>query len=119
MTETEYAPAVLALAAHLKVEPDAIEVSSYDEACMTCDGAEYRVLTDSDADSAADEYLESYIDDCVLSELPEQYRGYFDSDKFKRDVLLGDGRGPQLASYDGAENEQQIDGEWFFIYRTN
>ncbi len=115
---TEYAAPVLALAAHLKVGPETItEEGNGDWYTCESEPGEYRVLTDSEADEQADQYLESYIDDCVLSELPEQYRSYFDSNKFKRDVLLGDGRGPQLASYDGAEEEEQIDGEWYFIYR--
>lgn len=34
-------------------------------------------------------------------------------------VVNSDGRGPQLSSYDGVENEYELDGESYYIYRTN
>ena len=42
-----------------------------------------------------------------------------DRDEFIDDVIIADGRGPTIASYDGEENEVQYEGEWYFIYRTN
>jgi len=78
-------------------------------------GREYAVLTDSEADRAVDESLDSYIDDCVLPELPESLRFYFDSELFKRDAILSDGRGHCLSTYDGNEGEA---GE-FYVYRIN
>lgn len=78
---------------------------------------EYMVLTDSEAEDAFDAELESYIDECVLTEMPEQYHQYFDREKWKRDAQM-DGRGC-LASYDGEEREEQVDGHWYFIYRVN
>jgi hypothetical protein len=79
---------------------------------------EYLVLTDSEADSAQDEELENYIDECILSELPEAYRSYFDDESWKRDARM-DGRGHVLSSYDGSENEEKVNGTWYYIYRTN
>lgn len=91
--------------------------------------SDYLVLTDDEADQMWDEYLENYIDDCILPELPEQYRCYFDNESFKDDART-DGRGHSLASYDGVEKEvsikdmeqeSEIDLEQteFFIYRIN
>jgi hypothetical protein len=110
-----------ALALFLKVKIEEITETTYDEDTfeVETEPGEYRVLTDSEADEAFDEYMSSLIDECVLSEIPEAYRCYFDEEKFTRDVKINDGRGPSLASYDGNENEQKIEGEWFFIYRTN
>ena len=79
----------------------------------------FYVLDDDEADEKADEYLDSYIDDCVLSQIPKNLQIYFDSEKFKEDVLEHDGRGQQLASYDGYENEISVDGTTYYIYRTN
>lgn len=79
---------------------------------------EYLVLTDEEADQAWDESLENYIDECVLPELPRSYRQYFDCEKFKADCSY-DGRGHTLASYDGEELEETVDGTTYFIYRTN
>lgn len=79
----------------------------------------YFCLTDDEADWKADEYLDDYIDDCILSQLPNNLRYYFDSEKFKNDVLNYDGRGQQLASYDGCENEFTVNKTTYYIYRID
>lgn len=121
MTDSEHDPKVLALAAHLKVSPDTISECSHGDNQYESDAepGEYLVLTDSEADDAFKQSVESHVDDCVLGQIPEQYRSYFDTDRFVRDVEMGDGRGPTLAAYDGDEQEEQIDGEWYYIYRVN
>ena len=101
-----------ALALHLEIPPDEIKDEANNRYAVGRE--EYLVLTDSEADVAHDEALESYIDDCVLSEIPEYLQMYFDRDAWKRDARH-DGRGHALSPYDGRENES---GE-FFIYRTN
>ena len=95
--------------------PDIQETS---DNVFSADGGEYYVLTDLEADEIWDEYLDQYIDDCVLPELSEAYRFYFDDEAFKRDLKM-DGRAHSLASYDGNEHEIEIDGEYFYIYRVN
>lgn len=77
---------------------------------------EWRVLTDSEADTAWDESLDSYIDDCM--EIPEQVKPYFDREKFKDDAKH-DGRGHSLNSYDGEEIEVQTDNGTYYLYRQN
>lgn len=81
-------------------------------------GQEYLVLTDSEADAAHDKELDSYIEELVMPEIPERLQGYFDEEAWKRDARM-DGRGHSLATYDGNENEQEIDGTTYYIYRTN
>lgn len=80
------------------------------------------VLTDSEADEKWDEALQSYLDDCVLPELPESQRTYFDEERWKEDAKV-DGRGHSLNRHDGSEDEVTIDCEegetTFYIYRTN
>ena len=85
---------------------------------LEVDGQEFAVYTDSEADEAWDAMLDQYIDDCVLPEIPEAYRAYFDYEKYKQDCKY-DGRGHTLSSYDGEENEETVDGETYYIYRTN
>ena len=75
------------------------------------------VLTDSEADKRVDEYLDNYLDDCC--EIPEWIRPYFNEEDWKRDVLRFDGRGSQLASYDGNEDMEEIEGTDYYIYRVN
>jgi hypothetical protein len=121
MTDNEHEPKALALAAHLKVSPDTISECKFGNDLYECENepGEYLVLTDSEADVAFEQSVENYVDECVLTEIPERYRFYFDTAAFVRDVEMNDGRGPTLAGYDGAENEEQIDGTWYYIYRVN
>ena len=82
---------------------------------------EYSVMDESEAESAFDERMDDYIDECVLSEIPDHLHFYFDSEAFKRDVQLSDGRGPTMASYDGHEHEYFAPNcdTAYYIYRTN
>jgi hypothetical protein len=66
---------------------------------------EYMVLTDEEADERARESTESYVEECVLPEVPESYRSYFNTDGFVDDVLRYDGRGSVLNRWDGSEDE--------------
>ena len=79
---------------------------------------EYIVCTDEEADSLMDDALENYIDEVILSEIPEPYRNYFDNEGWKKDAK-DDGRGHALATYDGEENEEEVNGTTYYIYRTN
>lgn len=79
---------------------------------------EWLIVNDEEGDDIWDEYLESYIDDCILCEIPERYRMYFDNEKFKRDCQI-DGRAHSLASYDGNEDVMTVNNTEYFIYRTN
>jgi len=82
-------------------------------------GGEYRVMTGSGLETAIDEALDQYLDDCVLADLPESARWYFDRDKWKDDARM-DGAGHILGSYDGNELEVHVDDVgWFHIVRVN
>lgn len=106
---------------------------------------EYLVLTDSEADECAKEYilesvwsfnksfLDSHsqaiaeMDNEVFSKIQEMCEGanrtilrlIDDVDHFIDDAIMADGRGHFLASYDNEENEVELGGEMYFIYRTN
>lgn len=117
--DTYFEDKAVALADYLGCSLESVADIATDTYESEDEPGEYRVLTDREADEAFKESVEQYVEDCVLSQLPEQYRYYFDTERFIRDVELSDGRGPSLASYDGAENEAQVDGTWYFIYRVN
>lgn len=110
---------VTALAKHFGVAEDTITDEGHNTYTVESEPGEYMVLTDAEADERWDEYLENYIDECILPQiLPEDLRSYFDHEAWKRDAKF-DGRGHCLSSYDGNEHEVKIDDEWFYIYRTN
>lgn len=79
---------------------------------------DYLVLTDDEADVRWKDSIYSYIDDCVLPEIPEGYQYYFDKDRFADDCRM-DGRGHSLASYDGEERCHTFNGCDYYIYRIN
>ena len=92
------------------------------EGCyMELGDREWLVCDQWERETACDERLDCYIDECIIPELPENLQGYFDYDAWKRDAKLSDGYGHTIATYDGEEHEQRDPdtGEWFFIYRTN
>lgn len=107
-----------ALAQHLELTGDEWEevtVSNYDETLLEYGQQEYMVLTDGEANERWEESLDSYIDDCIIPELPEFAAQYFDEEKWKRDARF-DGRGHCLSGYDGQEHEA---AHGLFIYRIN
>jgi len=115
MTESQR---IEALTAHLELTGDEweeITVSSYDDNLLEYGRQEYLVLTDSEADERWEESLDSYIDDCIIPELPGFAAQYFDEEKWKRDARF-DGRGHCLSGYDGQEYEA---AHGLFIYRIN
>ena len=93
------------------------EIQEIDEE-VEYENAEYLVLTDDEADQRWDEDLENYIDDCILYQLPEQYRQYFDRESWKDDAR-NDGRGNSLNRYNGNEDYEDVNGTTYYIYRTN
>ena len=100
------------------VKANFVEIEEFDDDLVEIDNEEYYVLTDSEADDKWDEYLDNYIDDVIMSEMPKHLQNYFDDERWKEDARY-DGRGHSLASYDGHENEETIGDETFYIYRHN
>jgi hypothetical protein len=115
-TDEEKAKAIEEVKEELRQELDVIVVG-YNN---TFDyyGEEYEVLTDDEADDRWEEELQMYIDECILPEIPEFCQRYFDEEAWKRDARF-DGRGHSIARYDGCENEEEVNGTWYYIYRQN
>jgi hypothetical protein len=77
--------------------------------CDECDN--YLVLDDVQAEQIFNQCVDNYIDDCVLSQIPDIYHQYFNWNKFKD----GFDRGGILAHYNGVEEQQS----GYYIYKIN
>lgn len=82
----------------------------------TVQGTEYLAGDDSAMDEEWDNELEYYIDECILPEVNENYRRYFDSEAWKSDARH-DGRADSLNRYDGGEESAEINVSMYFAYR--
>jgi hypothetical protein len=94
-----------------------LEDIKINETSCEVQGTYYLAGTDAEMDSAWDDELENYLDECVLPDLPETARNYFDKESWKRDARY-DGRGHALNHYDGGEEECQINGTWYYAYKN-
>lgn len=77
-------------------------------------GANFEVYTEEEAEGALQERLESYLEDNVLSQLPHELRGYFDSDEWISDN--NSDRGSWLNYADGNEYTETVNGTTYYIY---
>jgi len=137
---------------------DSTENSTFEEWCINncteieeldiddCYNVDYYVLTDSEADEKAKEYITESLWAFTPNFLSErtgldtevfkaiQNNGKCESnndsiynivqklddiDEFVSAAIGADGRGHFMSSYDGCENEETIEGETFYIYRIN
>jgi len=138
-----------ALAEFLEIEipegeelEDVITEESYNDNAFEAEGNTYLVLTDSEADEAAEEYVtsslcffnasflasETGLPEEVFSALQEKYEDANETlltlvnahceggiKAFTEEAIRYDGRGHFLSQYDGSEGEAGS----FYIYRTN
>ncbi len=106
-----------ALALMLELSINEIEdIEENDNNQWTVQGVDYLAGTDDEMDEAWDEELENYIDECILPDVPENVRMYFDNEKWKDDARM-DGRGHALNRYDGGEESISLNGVDYYAYR--
>jgi hypothetical protein len=55
----------------------------------------------------------------TIEELGMNIQDYIDVDQMIEDSIDTDGTGNSLGTYDGTENEAQINGTWYYVYRTD
>ena len=55
----------------------------------------------------------------AIEELGMDIEEYIDVDQMIENSIDTDGTGNALGTYDGTENEAQINGTWYYVYRTN
>jgi hypothetical protein len=112
---------------------------SIDEAVNSMD--DYLVYTDDEADEAVYNYIDesvcffrsdfiaahTEVDEKVIEKLQELHENsneaikslIKDFDHFVNDAVLCDGRAHFLSSYDGEENEINVNGNTYYVYRSN
>lgn len=81
----------------------------------TVQGIDYLAGTDEEMEEEWENYLDSYIDECV--NIPEEIENFFDRDKYI-DYLKQDGRGHSLNSWDGGEEYINLNGVYYYAYRN-
>lgn len=131
---------VVALSIHFGV--GVLDISEDGDGTYYVDGKEYLVLDEDEADEKAGDYIkdslwafnadflagETGISYTVFKALSELYEGANEAvealiehtcgmDSFIAEAISADGRGNFMNSYDGREDEMEVDGETYFIYR--
>lgn len=86
---------------------------TYEEAESAID-SNYRVLTDEEADETLSKYLEQYVEDNVLFQIPVHLQEYFDTQAWIEDN--NSDRGTWLNYVNGEEYEETINGTTYYIY---
>lgn len=74
---------------------------------------------DESSPSSMSEYFENIYGKNWVSEIRDLLEQYVDYEKIARKVIEVDGVANTLARYDGIENEVEMDGETYYIYRSN
>lgn len=78
---------------------------------------EYEVMTDEEADKYCEDYLEDNRDMWVEAVKADRTDSSWED--WKSEVLRNDGRGSVINHYDGTEEDVEINGTTYYIYRTN
>ena len=65
------------------------------------------------------EWFDSIYGSDWVSEMRDTLKDYIDWEALAEYVVDVDGVANTLAGYDGEEHEEKVNGEWFYIYRTN
>lgn len=91
---------------------------SYNDNIYTILGCTYLVFTDHEADGIWERYLDQYLDEYILRELPDICIPYIDRDVLKNGIKLNGGRGC-LSIYDGIEHEVLVNNRWYYIFRMS
>ena len=111
---------IIALMKHLDISPkEALEeIEENGTNYYTYENQEYLVLTDSEADDKEYDCVKFTIEDCYLPEIVDSpaYH-YVDVEKWAEDWCGS--RGENISSYDGTENEEDVNNITYYIYRTN
>lgn len=93
-------------------DPTNYNESGYNSCVYECGrNRSFLVMTEEDKDERVRESAESYVQEFVLSQIPEHLHFYFDEDKFIEDSLSD--FEDSLASYDGNLAEIDIDSSEF------
>lgn len=95
-------------------EIEDIAIEGHNRICVQ--GVDYLFGTDSEMDTAWDEALDNYLEECVYPELSGHLQNYFDDEAWKSDARM-DGRGHSLNHYDGGELSYNVGEVYYYAYR--
>ncbi len=73
------------------------------------------VLTDEEADKHVADYAQGLLDD-VLYEVDEVIKQYFDDEQYLEDSINDSDRGSVIASRDGSEYTETVNGTTYYLY---
>lgn len=103
----------------LPEEIEELDFSFEYDGTIRYNGNLYCIMDENDYNEYIDEMIDNYIDDCILPDIPEDYRCYFDTEKFMNDVSCGGERDSFANSYDGCVNDFKFDSVWYKIWRVD
>ena len=118
--EGRYEYHAIAIAIHCECTLDEMKDISNNNNHFTCQGRDYIVATDSEADDLEREAVERVIEDCYLWEFRKTNKDHPALRYINLEEWIDDwcgNRGHNLNSYDGGEEQIYIVNEYYFIYR--
>ena len=74
---------------------------------------------DESSPSSMSEYFENIYGKNWVREVKDTLEQYVDYEKIARKIIEEDGVANTLARYNGIENEEEVDGKRYYIYRSN
>ena len=106
-----------ALAEFLDCPLSIITESAYGGHVFSAEGSDWLVVDDNEADELWEEDLENYVEECILPDLNEMHRNYFDTESWIEDTKRNGDRGNSLNRYSGEEDSVEFEGITWFIYQ--
>lgn len=82
------------------------------------DKREWLVLTDEEADEQVANYAEDSLDD-VLYGVNEVIKQYFNTEEYLEDYIYNSDRGSVIASRDGEEHTETVNGTTYYLYNCS
>ena len=106
-----------------KIEEEVDEIDiipEFEEDLVDFDDLSEKLTEELDKDyNSMVEWFESIYGSSWVSEMKDILKDYIDWEALAEYVIYVDGVANTLATYDGKSQKEKVNGEWFYIYRTN
>ena len=106
-----------------KIEEEVDEIDiipEFEEDLVDFDDLSEKLTEELDKDyNSMVEWFESIYGSSWVSEMKDILKDYIDWEALAEYVIDVDGVANTLATYDGKSQKEKVNGEWFYIYRTN
>lgn len=110
-------PKIRALAKHLEITPQETEdILNENDNIYTYQGIDYFIGDENETEERALSYLTD--DPYLWQESVKAGTTTSSLDEWAKEVVNSDGYGHILNSWDGTENQEEIDGVWYYIIRS-